>query len=115
MEHWNTKRAPTVAAPHLNLSLSLNLNLIPSANCQEEEIKIKRKIKKMPRYSALLLSATLACCHSALADTIIFPTGERLAGKVVSEDATNVVFESKALGRIEVPRARIEKIERTEP
>lgn len=36
-------------------------------------------------------------------------------GKVVAEEPGNVIFESQALGRIEVPRERIERIERDVP
>lgn len=39
-------------------------------------------------------------------------TGERLVGRVIAEEPGKVIFESQALGRIEVPRERIERIER---
>jgi len=62
--------------------------------------------------TALLLVILLSCAFTALADNITLRTGERLVGKVVSEEPTKVVFESQGLGRIEVPRERIERIER---
>ena len=33
-------------------------------------------------------------------------------GRVIAEEPDKVIFESQALGRIEVPRGRIERIER---
>jgi putative salt-induced outer membrane protein YdiY len=62
----------------------------------------------------LLLALILACASSALADTITLRTGERLVGKVVSEKPKKVVFESQGLGRIEIPREGIERIQRDE-
>jgi len=61
-------------------------------------------------YTLLLLGA-----FTAWADTLSLRTGERLVGKVVSEEPMKVVFESQGLGRIEVPRERIERIERDAP
>ena len=62
----------------------------------------------------LLLALFLACASSALADTITLRTGERLVGKVVSEKQKKVVFESQGLGRVEIPREHIERIQREE-
>jgi putative salt-induced outer membrane protein YdiY len=46
-----------------------------------------------------------------LADVVRLRTGERVIGKLVSEDQEKVIFESVGLGRLEIPRGRIEKIE----
>lgn len=62
--------------------------------------------------SALLLVILLSCAFAAFADTIALRTGERLVGKVIAEERGKVIFESQALGQIEVPRERIERIER---
>jgi hypothetical protein len=51
---------------------------------------------------------------SAPADTLWLPGGERLVGKILSETPEKVVFESQNLGKTEVLRERIEKIERDE-
>src|SRR5882672_3424981 len=61
------------------------------------------------------------CCGIALAvlatpcpaDTLLLKSGETLIGKVLSEDDANVVFASDALGKISVPRDRIERLEKT--
>jgi putative salt-induced outer membrane protein YdiY len=54
----------------------------------------------------------VGCASAAFADTISLRSGERLVGKVIAEEAGKVIFESQALGRVEVPRERIERIER---
>ncbi|HTS55521.1 MAG TPA: porin [Burkholderiales bacterium] len=56
------------------------------------------------------LAALAAPC---LADTLLLNTGETLIGKVVSEDDASVVFVSDALGKITVPRDRIQRLEKT--
>jgi hypothetical protein len=61
-----------------------------------------------------LLAFFLACASGVLADTITLRTGERLVGKVVSEKQKKVVFESQGLGRVEIPREGIERIQREE-
>lgn len=45
------------------------------------------------------------------ADILHLRGGEKLIGKVVSDDKSKVVFESQTLGRIQVLRERIERIE----
>jgi putative salt-induced outer membrane protein YdiY len=62
----------------------------------------------------LLVSLFLVWASTALADTITLRTGERLVGKVISEKPKKVVFESQGLGRIEIPREGIERIQRDE-
>lgn len=44
-------------------------------------------------------------------DIIVFRTGEQLQGRVVSEQAASVTFDSAALGRIEISRDRIQRVE----
>ena len=62
----------------------------------------------------------LLCCFAlavfadpSLADTLLLKSGETLIGKVVSEDETSVTFASDALGKVTVPRERIERLEKT--
>jgi hypothetical protein len=62
--------------------------------------------------SIKVLALFLACAPGALADTITLRTGERLVGRVVSEKQKKVVFESQGLGRIEIVREHIERIQR---
>ena len=47
------------------------------------------------------------------ADTLWLTTGERLNGKVVSEEGPSVVFDSDGLGRITVPREKVSSVEKT--
>lgn len=56
-----------------------------------------------------LAAFTLPCC----ADTLLLKSGETLIGKVVSEDETSITFASDALGKVTVPRDRIERLEKT--
>jgi putative salt-induced outer membrane protein YdiY len=62
--------------------------------------------------AGVLLALFLTWAFSSLADTITLRTGERLVGKVVSEKQKKVVFESQGLGRVEIPRESIERIQR---
>jgi hypothetical protein len=59
--------------------------------------------------------ALLLASPSARADSILLRGGERLIGKVKTEAPDKVGFESQALGLIEIPRDRIERLERDEP
>ncbi len=60
------------------------------------------------------------CCGVALAtlstacfaDTLLLMSGEKLVGTVVSEDDVSVVFESVGLGKVSVPRDRIQRVEK---
>ena len=54
---------------------------------------------------ALLFSAT------AFADSVFLRGGEKLIGKIVSEAPAKIVFESQTLGKFEIARDRIERIE----
>ena len=49
------------------------------------------------------------------ADLLIGTNGDRLAGKVVTETAGTVVFDSELAGRLTIPRSRILEIQRTAP
>jgi hypothetical protein len=64
--------------------------------------------------AAAAWSLLLAHCAPALPDSITLQSGERLVGKVISEKPKKVVFESQGLGRIEIPREGIERIQRDE-
>jgi phosphate-selective porin len=59
--------------------------------------------------SAVVLAAFSIAC---LADTLLLSSGEKLIGKVISEDDASVVFDSTALGKLSVPRDRIQRIEK---
>ena len=62
---------------------------------------------------AVCCCATLAAFASpCLADTLLLKSGETLIGKVLSEDDTSVVFASDGLGRLTVPRDRIQRLEK---
>jgi putative salt-induced outer membrane protein YdiY len=55
---------------------------------------------------------TLLFAVNVRADSILLRGGEKLIGKVISEETLTVVFESKTLGRFEIAREDIERIER---
>jgi hypothetical protein len=40
-------------------------------------------------------------------DRILFPNGDSLSGRVVSEDESTVVFETEFLGILQVPRSHV--------
>ncbi len=78
--------------------------------------------------SAHSFTRTLRCCSraaiglglvllgpAAIADTLVLTSGERLTGKVISEEGATVVFESDGLGKLTVARERIATIEKTVP
>lgn len=50
---------------------------------------------------------------SAQADTLLIDTGERLSGRVISDQGGSVVFESEALGPLTIRRERIARIEKS--
>lgn len=65
------------------------------------------------RVSAVMISAfALLMAVEVQADALLLRGGEKLIGKVVSEEPSKIVFESHTLGRIAVARDRIERIER---
>jgi putative salt-induced outer membrane protein YdiY len=51
----------------------------------------------------------------ARADTLVLRSGERLIGRTMTEDSVHVRFDSQALGALEIPRERIDRIERDAP
>jgi phosphate-selective porin OprO/OprP len=59
--------------------------------------------------------ALAAFASPALADTLQLTSGETLIGTVVSEEPGAVVFESDALGKVTVPRDRIQRLEKSAP
>jgi len=65
-------------------------------------------LRSLPAFAAFWLFTA----HASRADTIVFRTGEQLRGTVVAEQPASVTFDSAALGRIEIPRERIERVER---
>jgi len=77
---------------------------------------VHQALDRLRRLLFFVTGLALALNTRVDADTIIFRTGERLAGKMLLEEASRVVFDSQALGRIDIPRDRIDRIERqTEP
>jgi putative salt-induced outer membrane protein YdiY len=64
------------------------------------------------RLVAAIFLLTLTVCNEARADMISLTTGERVVGKIVSESAAFVLFDSEGLGQIQIARQQIEKIER---
>jgi putative salt-induced outer membrane protein YdiY len=60
---------------------------------------------------AVRLALLLALSTTALADTVYLLSGEKLIGKIVTNEKTKVVVKSQALGRMEIARERIERIE----
>jgi putative salt-induced outer membrane protein YdiY len=53
----------------------------------------------------------LASVAIARADTVYLRSGEKLIGKVISDEKAKVVIKSVAVGRVEILRERIERIE----
>lgn len=67
----------------------------------------------MPEVARVLAFVMALSCASVRADTLVLTTGERLTGRVISEEGAVVVFESAGLGRLDVARERIASLERT--
>ncbi|HYV26623.1 MAG TPA: DUF481 domain-containing protein, partial [Candidatus Eisenbacteria bacterium] len=61
---------------------------------------------------APLLALILFFNTDAFADSVFLRGGERLNGKIIAEEPTKIIFESQNLGKIEIPRDRIERLER---
>ena len=51
----------------------------------------------------------------ARADVLLTTNGERFVGKIISETADTVLFESEMSGRLTVPRANVRELQRTSP
>lgn len=64
---------------------------------------------------AFILALLLAVQAAVRADTISLRTGERVVGKVVAEEPAKIIFDSEGLGRVEIPRENILRIERDAP
>ncbi len=63
------------------------------------------------RAGMLVVMVVFLTGTGAIADTLHLRGGEKLIGKVISDDKTQVVFESQVLGRLKVSRERIELVE----
>ena len=61
------------------------------------------------------LAILLALSALARADTIYLRGGEKVIGKVITDERTKVVIESQTLGRLTILRERIERIELDPP
>ncbi len=59
-----------------------------------------------------LIACALLVAGPTQADTLLLDTGERLNGKVISDQGGSVVFESEALGPLTIRRERISRIEK---
>jgi hypothetical protein len=57
----------------------------------------------------------LLLCGNACADAVFLHGGEKLIGKILAEEPAKIIFESRTLGQLEIPRDRIERIEREAP
>jgi len=69
-----------------------------------------RPIRSFWRVELWLCIALAALSMPCVADTLELISGEKLIGKVVSEDDVSVVFDSTGLGKLSVPRDRIVSI-----
>jgi len=63
----------------------------------------------------LLSILVLGFCSSALADEIIFKSGDRLTGKLVQLEAGKLIFESAEVGKVTVDISRLESFSTEEP
>ena len=61
---------------------------------------------------AAVLLVSLVLAH---ADTIYLRSGEKVIGKVTKDEKAKVVIQSQSLGRVEIPRERIERVELDPP
>src|SRR5215467_2438752 len=64
---------------------------------------------------AMLTALVLCFAGSARGDSVFLRGGEKLMGRIISEEAGKVVFESQNLGKLELARDRIERLERDAP
>ncbi len=70
---------------------------------------------RRPLRLAILAVALLGGILPVRADTILLKGGERVIGQLLAEETDKVRFESQTFGVIEIPRDRIERIERDTP
>ena len=62
-----------------------------------------------------LLTLALLSGSIVRADSVFLVGGEKVLGRLVSEGPTGIVFESRTLGRLEIARDRIERVEQDSP
>ena len=74
---------------------------------QRERGASARHVAQGTIFALVLLVGASVC-----ADSVFLKGGERLIGQIVSEETAKIIFESQTVGRIEIPRDRIERIER---
>jgi hypothetical protein len=67
------------------------------------------------RPGATVAAVLLAATATVRADTVYLRGGEKLIGKVVTDEKTKIVIKSQTLGRLEIPRDRIERVELDPP
>lgn len=63
----------------------------------------------------VMVAGGLASFTAIAADTLYLRGGERLMGKIIADEKEQVIIESQTLGRLKVPRDRIEKVELEPP
>src|SRR5262245_3237726 len=63
----------------------------------------------------MLVALVLFFTCDARSDSALLRGGEKLIGRVVSEEPAKVIFESQTLGGLEIARDRIERLERDTP
>ena len=61
---------------------------------------------------AAVLLVSLVLAH---ADTIYLRSGEKVIGKVTKDEKAKVIIQTQTLGRVEIPRERIERVELDPP
>lgn len=59
---------------------------------------------------------SVACCaltlpNNSLGDTVLLRSGEKVIGQVIADERTKLVIKSPVLGRLELPRDQIERVE----
>ena len=67
------------------------------------------------RLCAVLTIAMFSRTGTVHADTIHLRSGEKLIGEIISDEKAKVVIKSRSLGRVEISRDRIERIEMEAP
>ena len=76
---------------------------------------LRRSVNLPPCARLATLAVLLASLAIAHADTIYLSSGEKVIGKVITDERAKVVIQSQALGRLEIPRERIERVELDPP
>src|SRR5262245_15152598 len=86
----------------------------PALDSRQLTNDVKRAVNTLCRARLLLPPVVLALVANvgpAVADTVHLRSGEKLIGKVITDEKDKLVIKSQALGKIEVPRDRIERVE----